>query len=750
MTTHQPRRRSRAPRTGYQRALLTILLSIGAIGVAGETALAQSNPVPLPGLVVETSKAKAKSPKRPAARPKAPAPVVAAQPRQPEPTPTGAGAPITFDGRGSLNVPTTAEMQAELGRISGAVAVVSDAAYKQSTPATTIKDVLDYVPGIFVQPKWGEDSRLSIRGSGLSRNFHLRGVQIFEDGIPRNTADGYGDLQEIDPSAYRYVEVYKGANALRYGANSIGGAINFVTPTGRDADRISASTDIGSFGFHRLQSSIAGANGPLDLFVTASWQEQDGFRDHSRGESTRASGNIGIRLSEDVETRFYFGVSDIMQRIPGSVTRAQALADPKAAAPGNILNDWQRNIDAWRIANKTTIKLAPGTAVEFGAFYNDRHLMHPIFQWLDYQYEDFGGFARLTDDRIVSGYRNRLIAGLQLHNGRLSNRQYENNSGSGSAIKGDLLSSSLDRSENLAAYIENSFYFLPSVALVTGTQFLHATRNRENRGGSTSGSTEFNLWSPKVGLLWDIDPTWQAFANISRSAEVPSFGESSSAAVPAIAFTDIKAQRATTYEIGTRGRRPDVTWDLALYRMEIDNELQCLYSSFGTCQVVNADQTVHQGIEVGFGFAVLKGIAAPGPSPDRLWLNVAYTLNDFHFDGDDTFGNNTLPGAPRQFVRAELLYKHPSGVFFGPNVEWVPQAYYVDSANTLKTEAYAIWGLKLGFDNGGPFSAYIEGRNLSDVAYIASASIIDVASSTSTLFEPGTGRAVFAGVKYRW
>jgi iron complex outermembrane receptor protein len=109
-----------------------------------------------------------------------------------------------------------------------------------------------------------------------------------------------------------------------------------------------------------------------------------------------------------------------------------------------------------------------------------------------------------------------------------------------------------------------------------------------------------------------------------------------------------------------------------------------------------------------------------------------------------------LPGAPRHFVRAELLYKHPSGIFFGPNIEWVPQAYYVDSANTVKTQAYAIWGLKAGFDNGGPFSAYIEGRNLSDEAYIASVSIIDVAKSDSALFEPGTGRAVYAGVRYRW
>jgi iron complex outermembrane receptor protein len=56
-----------------------------------------------------------------------------------------------------------------------------------------------------------------------------------------------------------------------------------------------------------------------------------------------------------------------------------------------------------------------------------------------------------------------------------------------------------------------------------------ARRGSENTSG---GSTEFNLWSPKAGLLWNIDLTWQAFANISRSAEVPSFGESSAA--PAI------------------------------------------------------------------------------------------------------------------------------------------------------------------------------------------------------------------------
>jgi iron complex outermembrane receptor protein len=638
---------------------------------------------------------------------------------------------------------TADQARREIQQTPGGVAVVSAEDYKTNSVANTIKDVLGFVPGVFAQPKWGDDTRLSIRGSGLSRNFHLRGVQLYMDGIPINTADGYGDFQEIDPTAYKYVEVYKGGNALRFGANALGGAINFVTPTGHDAGVNSAAIDMGAFGYRRFQANVGGASGPWDGFFTAANQQSAGFRDHSDGHSTRISGNIGYQFSPDFETRFYLNANDVRQRIPGTVTRTSALTSPQTAAPGNLALDQQRNIDTVRLANKTTLRL-DNTTFEFGAFGVDRHLMHPIFQWLDYRYKDYGGFARATDDRIIGGFRNRLVAGVNVINGTIDNQQFANIGGQ----KGALLSSSLDKSRNTSAYVENSFYFLPNVAAIGGMQFLYATRDREARFGATaSGSTEFNLWSPKGGLLWDIDPTWQAFANVSRSAEVPSFGESSSA--PAIPFWLIQPQTATTYEIGTRGERPDLTWELTGYRANIRNELQCMFGAPGQCNVVNADRTVHQGIEAGLGIAVLKGLFDDGPQPDKLWLNVAYTYNDFRFDNDRTFGNNQLPGAPRHMVRAELLYKNANGFYIGPNVEWVPQAYYVDNANTLATDAYAIFGLKAGVDDG-QYSMYIEARNIANTAYIASTSITRLADAASPLFEPGTGRAVYAGIKVKW
>ena len=111
----------------------------------------------------------------------------------------------------------------------------------------------------------------------------MRGIELYTDGIPINTSDGYGDFQEIDPTAYKYVEVFKGGNALRFGANSLAGAINFVTPGGRDPFVNSVSMDAGAFGFHRLQANAGGKNGPWDGFDTASTQGAEGIRDHSGG-----------------------------------------------------------------------------------------------------------------------------------------------------------------------------------------------------------------------------------------------------------------------------------------------------------------------------------------------------------------------------------------------------------------------------------------------------------------------------------
>jgi outer membrane receptor protein involved in Fe transport len=79
-------------------------------------------------------------------------------------------------------------------------------------------------------PRQGLDEvRFSIRGSGLRNNDHGRGVNFLINGIPSMDADGFSDFEAPDFLAAQRVEVWKGANPLRHGGNTSGGAINLVT-----------------------------------------------------------------------------------------------------------------------------------------------------------------------------------------------------------------------------------------------------------------------------------------------------------------------------------------------------------------------------------------------------------------------------------------------------------------------------------------------------------------------------------------
>lgn len=634
-----------------------------------------------------------------------------------------------------------AEAIAAIRRTPGMVEIIPAGAFK-NTPVQNIKDMLDYAPGVITQHRMGDDARVSIRGSGLSRAYGARGLAMYIDGIPLNTSDGSLDFAETDPSAYRYVEVYRGANALRYGSNALGGAINLVTFTGRDAPALGGRIDTGSFGYAKGQASTGGAAGALDYFATVSAQRTDGYREHSEGKAVRGNVNVGYQFSAEAATRLYVYAASTAQRIPGEVSKDQALNSPRSANPIWVIQDQQRNVDSVRLASKTNLRFGD-TAVEVGLFYNNRHVDHPIFQYLDFTVDDYGGFVRAVFDHSLGNFRNRLVVGANVQNGTIDTDRFINLPG---AVKGALVSSYVDRSTNFSFYAEDSLYLQPNLALIIGVQYLHATRDRRDHflsDGDQSGATSYDMWSPKAGLLWDVDTSWQVFANISRSGEVPSYDAN---IIPA--NLNLKPQRATTYEIGTRGSRGGIGWDLALYRSEIVNELQCLTTGpFNACSIINAGDTVHQGIEMGLDAIVPMSALTAG---DSLSLTAAYTYNDFFFDDDPIYGDNRVPGVPEHYLRAELVYHHPTGVYLGPNLEWSPNSYFADNANSLTVDRHALFNVKAGYDAGNRWSAYVEGRNLTGKRYVSTVATAGTASAASQIFNPGLGRAVFGGLQYKW
>ena len=228
--------------------------------------------------------------------------------------------------------------------------------------AFTLRDVLEDTPGVFVQSRYGQELRLSLRGSGIARGFHLRGVEVLQDGVPVNLADGSGDFYQIDPTAVRAAAVYPGGNALAFGSSTLGGAVNFITPTAytapeaeyRCASRAAAMAPGGPRARPRRCSAI-GTRWP-----TGSVAHADGWRQHSRSQYEQFNANLGYRISDRIETRFYAGAYIVRQQLPGSLSLSDALNRPQIASAAAVSGNQARNIWAERFANRTTVQLDAG------------------------------------------------------------------------------------------------------------------------------------------------------------------------------------------------------------------------------------------------------------------------------------------------------------------------------------------------------------------------------------------------------
>jgi iron complex outermembrane receptor protein len=295
---------------------------------------------------------------------------------------------------------------------------------------------------------------------------------------------------------------------------------------------------------------------------------------------------------------------------------------------------------------------------------------------------------------------------------------------------------------------------------VAGGRLQYAVREVRDRflsNGNQSGSVDFLSFSPKLGFVWRVAPAMQIFANASRSYEPPLILELTAPGQLNGPLDQLQAQKGWQFEVGTRGTAGRLSWDLALYDIELWDEIRNVNirpfpgAPFTIPRFENIPRSRHAGVEAGADFVVARDLARSvglGAAADSLTTRLAYTYSRFVYVDDPTFGGNDLPGVPRHFLRSELRYDHASGFWFAPGLESVPQGYFVDSANTVRTPPYTLVGVRTGYDHAPTkLSVFFEARNLADKHYVSSV-VVDNASGR--FFEPGDGRAFYGGVSWRF
>lgn len=180
-------------------------------------------------------------------------------------------------------------------------------ALTKSNPLST-EEVLRTVPGVNIVGDMGLSNRpnISIRGSWGRRS---KKVLLMEDGTPSAPAPYIAPGAYYNPVSDRItsIEVYKGADLLRFGPNNMYGAINYITALPPQHPELRLKLIGGQRGYRTGLLSYGGTWNNLGALVEGVYKSFDGFTQNSSVELLNLNAKIFARLAEDQS--LYFKVS---------------------------------------------------------------------------------------------------------------------------------------------------------------------------------------------------------------------------------------------------------------------------------------------------------------------------------------------------------------------------------------------------------------------------------------------------------
>lgn len=660
--------------------------------------------------------------------------------------------------------PAADALEREQALTPGAVTIIDgEDLYERNI--NNLSDILRYTPGIWSDSPSGADELfLSSRGSNLdATDYDKNGIKLLVDGLPVTTADGNNHNRVLDPLSARYAAVARGANALTYGASTLGGAINFTTPTARDTERLSLFLNGGSHDQLNGRITAGHVAGAFDGLVTLENKRREGYREHSHLDRQGVYANAGWQMSESITTRLYATYVNYDEELPRALTRAQVDDDPDQAAASALTGDNRKRLETARGAIKTTWQIDADSSLEAGLSYEEQALFHPI---VDVRGDlDGDGFPETqffsllidTDHRNAGGmlrYNRRvgthdLLFGVNLGDTHVKGGNYNNlfgrKNGRNQRVK--------EQADSLEAFAIDRWQFAAAWTLVYGAQVVDTKRevttvqtSGDNAGDVFNPKGDYSTVNPRLGLIYAVSPASQLFASVSRLYEPPTTFELQDDTRPGVEALD--AMKGTVVEVGTRGRaasseRTQWHWDVALYYAWVKDEILSVEDDVQAdlSRSTNIDSTIHAGVEalVGASFAL------DAKAAHRLDPLLSLTLNEFKFDDDDTYGNNDLPAAPTHAVRGELMYRHASGFSAGPTFDLVGRRY-ADFVNSYKVGSYELLGLRSGYI-AKRWEVFAELRNLLDEDYISTLTVRDSAGPGDDVLFPGEPRSVYVGAR---
>ena len=657
-----------------------------------------------------------------------------------------------------------------LSAIPGSAEVL-DARTLETSRVFTANEALRKVPGVNVRDEEGFGLRPNVGIRGLNPTRSTK-VTLLEDGIPLAYAP-YGDnASYYHPPIDRFerIEVLKGAGQILFGPQTIGGVVNYITPTPPQKFSGFISATAGNRDYFNGKVQLGGTGMLLDY----TRKQGDGARDNLSSEfndlnlkkvlALGTSQALTLRASYFAEdsTVTYSGLTDAEFRNLGP--RYNPFKNDKFEIDRyglSATHEWQVDRDAllltnlyfsdfardwWRQSSTTTDAQcgAAFTAARLGGAVVNPDACNSIQGRLR-RYYTWGVEPRLQLAHAAFGVKSELQAGVKAHYETQKRRQL--NGTSSTARSGTLVEDSRRETDAFSLFAQNRFRF-GRWTVTPGLRYERIESERTENLTARSGSDSTAQWIPSLGATYDPAKSLTIFAGVHRGFAPPRTEDVIGGTGTS---TEVGPELSTNWELGLRAE-PSAGTNLqaTLFRNDFKRQI-AVGSIAGGSTPLAEGETLYQGIELSLSAALPAGWYTRAA---YTWLPVAEQETPFRqvVGGALVAGSaagNRLPYAPKHALTASVGYA-VGGVDAQIEAVYVGEQFS-DFANTEaapasgngqagKLERYTVWNAALNYYlKPQKTSLFLTVKNLADKTYIV---------DRTRGIQVGMPRLVQAGIKY--
>jgi iron complex outermembrane receptor protein len=627
----------------------------------------------------------------------------------------------------------------------------------QEAKATRIDFLLNKVSGVFMPSIGNEQHMMSIR-----QPVSLKGLYLYlEDGLPIRTSGLFSNnaLIEINTAAIQQIEVIKGPASALYGAEAIGGVVNFIHAPRPTKDAFSISNHINNNGLLKsdLAWNKAGGRSGWNIHLSQIGQK-NGKLEYSDYTKTALSVKRDFTFKKNwsgyqqVQYIHYdgqmTGTVDSLKFKSRNYTTQQSFTYRKL----DLIRLRQNLTYQWSDAQKTTINLlyrsntmdqnpayliaSSSNPTKFKGQINSNHFDAYV---LDLQHQI--NIKKIKSKILIGGYLDATKQGLIAEYIDIFKDTSINKFTKYSAPLTDSLITNYTTSiYNKALYlnwIQPISKGLRMNATIRYDQFDYSFRNKLS-SGTPSSNNLFTNWAPKIGATFN-QSNWGVYLNYSKGFVPPQITE----IYNAIRVPYLLPQSFSNYEIGSWLRIPNGYIEWSLYQLNGRNEIVSVRQADGVNLNQNTGQTKHYGIEyqVKYNFNQFLQFNFNGSNAKHLYVNTILKGTDI--------SNKEMVAAPRFFSNLTLLSQWNNAL--SSSIEWQHQSgYFMDEINATRYPGFDVLNLRINYSIKN-HELWFQCINLTDQFYATMATKnFSVKGNNAYAYYLGDNRTIALGWKWNF